>query len=240
MLNYAELKPKGKEFQAATSLKVEEFEALVPAFKKAYEEAYVNTTTAEGEVRRRKAGGGVKGRLANIADKLLFILVYVKTYPLQTMHGLQFGLSQPQTNEWIQRLLPVLREAMQAKGMVPERDGGQVAAHATLNIEGADLLLDGLERPRQRPKDAQQQTACYSGKSKSHCDKNLVIVHEHTQQVIYLSSTMPGHVHDKKMADDAHITYPDDATLTQDTGFQGYQPANVLVYQPQKNSKASL
>ena len=240
MLNYAELKPKTKEFLAATSLKVEEFEALVPAFKGAYEEAYLSKTTAEGKVRKRKVGGGVKGRLTSIEDKLQFILVYVKTYPLQTMHGLQFGLSQPQTNEWIQRLLPVLREAMQAKGMVPERDGSQVSAHATLNIEGADLILDGLERPRQRPKDNAQQTAHYSGKSKSHCDKNLVLVHEHTKQVIYLSSTEPGHVHDKKLADDAHITYPDDATLTQDTGFQGYQPVNVLVYQPQKNRKASL
>jgi hypothetical protein len=85
MLNYAELKPKTKEFLAATSLKVEEFEALVPAFAQAYAEAYLSKTTAEGEVRRRKVGGGVKGRLASIEDKLLFILVYVKTYPLQTM-----------------------------------------------------------------------------------------------------------------------------------------------------------
>jgi hypothetical protein len=192
-----------------------------------HEALYESKTTAAGEVRRRKVGGGVKGRLANIEDKSLFILVYVKTYPLQTMHGLQFGLSQPKTNEWIQRLLPVLREAMQAKGMVPEREGSQVSGYATMNIEGADVLLDGLERPRQRPKDSEQQTAHYSGKSKSHCDKNLVIVHEHTRQVIYLSATTPGHVQDKKLADDAHITYPDDATLTQDTGFQGYQPANV-------------
>jgi hypothetical protein len=61
--------------------------------------------------------------LAGIESKLLFILVYVKTYPLQTMHGLQFGLSQAQTNEWIHRyrLMPVLREAMNAQGMTPQR-----------------------------------------------------------------------------------------------------------------------
>jgi hypothetical protein len=28
------------------------------------------------------------------------------------MHGLHFGLSQPQTNYWIHRLLPVLRWAL--------------------------------------------------------------------------------------------------------------------------------
>jgi hypothetical protein len=33
-----------------------------------------------------------------MTDRLLFILVYQKTQALQTMHGLQFGLSQPQAN----------------------------------------------------------------------------------------------------------------------------------------------
>lgn len=239
MLNYAELKQKSKEFLAATSLTVEEFDALVPAFEQAYGAAYRSDKTVEGQPRQRTTGGGVKGRLTRIEDKLLFILVYVKTYPLQTMHGLQFGLSQPQTNAWIHRLLPVLREAMNAHHMTPQRDGSQVATHPAVEVEGADLLIDGLERPRQRPKHAERQADCYSGKSKSHCDKNLVVVHEHTHQVIYLSATQPGHTHDKKMADDAHITYPDEATLTKDTGFQGYEPVNVMTYQPKKSPKVS-
>ena len=46
-------------------------------------------------------------------DRLLFILIYLKTNPLQTMHGLQFGLSQPQTNYWIHHLLPVVQAALQ-------------------------------------------------------------------------------------------------------------------------------
>ena len=62
--------------------------------------------------------------------------MHVKTYPLQTMHGVQFGLSQPQTNEtnaWIHSLLPVLGEAMKAEGMLPERIGSEVPKHAALN-----------------------------------------------------------------------------------------------------------
>jgi hypothetical protein len=43
---------------------------------------------------------------------MLFILVYQKTYPLQTMHGLHFGLSQPQAHYWIHHLLPVLQRAL--------------------------------------------------------------------------------------------------------------------------------
>jgi hypothetical protein len=51
----------------------------------------------------------MKGKLQADEDKLVFILVYQKTYPLQTMHGLQFDLSQPQANYWIHELLPVLQ-----------------------------------------------------------------------------------------------------------------------------------
>ena len=68
-------------------------------------------------------------------DKLLFILVYQKTNPLQTMHGLHFGLSQPQTNYWIHRLLPVLRRALVALDMAPERDASRVAT-SPLALEG--------------------------------------------------------------------------------------------------------
>jgi hypothetical protein len=68
--------------------------------------------TAEGKTRQRQPGGGTKGTLRTFEDKLLFILVYQKTYPLQTMHGLQFELSQPQTYYWIHRLLPMLQRAL--------------------------------------------------------------------------------------------------------------------------------
>jgi DDE superfamily endonuclease len=39
------------------------------------------------------------------------------------------------------------------------------------------------------------------------------------------------------MADEAKLTYPPGATLGQDTGFQGYRPAGVLVWQPKKKPK---
>lgn len=53
----------------------------------------------------------------------------------------------------------------------------------------------------------------------------------------FLSATQPGKVHDKKQADDAAITYPRLATLGKDTGFQGYEPAGVITWQPKKKPK---
>lgn len=100
-MTYHELKEKPKEFLAATSLTVEEFELLLPVFRCKYGELLTPGLTRKGQPRQRKAGDGVKEKLRTEEDKLLFILIYQKTYPLQTVHGLQFGLSQPQANYWI-------------------------------------------------------------------------------------------------------------------------------------------
>ena len=111
MLTYITLQDRPREFLAATGLTHAEFGRLLPAFTAAYAAFYPSDKTWQGKVRQRQVGGGAKGVLPQMADKLLFILVYQKTNPLQTMHGLQFGLSQPQTNSWIHRLLPVLQRA---------------------------------------------------------------------------------------------------------------------------------
>ena len=84
---------------------------MLPAFAAAYAVRYPPDKTWEGKVRPRQSGGGAKGSLCQMADKLLCSLVYQKTYPLQTMHGLQFALSQSQTHYWIHHLLPVWRPA---------------------------------------------------------------------------------------------------------------------------------
>ena len=111
MLSYDKLKAKPREFLAATGLTLAEFEALLPVFQIAYEHTYPPDRTYEGKARQRRAGAGAPGTLPSFADKLLFILVYQKTNPLQVMLGLQCALSQAQANYWIHRLLPVLRHA---------------------------------------------------------------------------------------------------------------------------------
>lgn len=238
MLTYAELKKKPKEFLAATGLYLEEFERLLPGFQKRACFAPSPVQTRRGQPRKRRAGAGPKEQLTTVEDKLLFILVYQKTYPLQTMHGLQFGLSQPRVNYWMHLLLPLLQQTLAEMGMTPERDPQAVLDSSLVNEAAPDLLIDGTERRRQRPKDAKKQVAHYSGKKKVHTDKNILLANSHTKKVVYLSPTENGKKHDKKIADENGIVYPDGATLGKDTGFQGYEPHGVVTFQPKKNQKA--
>jgi DDE superfamily endonuclease len=235
MLTYSTLQDRPREFLAATGLTHDECAQVLPAFAAAYAVLYPPDKTWEGKVRQRQRGGGAQGGLPQRADKLFFILVYQKTHPRQTMHGVQCELSQPQANDGMHHLLPVLQHAFATLGVAPERDARRVVT-SPLALEGAPArILDGTERRRQRPTDAAQQKEHYSGKKKTHTDKHLLLVNAHTTQVVYLGPTVAGKMHDKKAADAAPIGYPTNATLGKDTGFQGYEPAGVLTRQPKKN-----
>src|SRR5256885_9201949 len=158
MLTYTTLQNGPGEFLAATGRAHAEFGGLRRAFATAYAALYPSDQTLEGKPRQRRVGGGATGALPQMEDKLLFILVFQKTNPLQTMHGLQFHLSQPQTNYWIHHLLPILQRALATLDVAPERDASRVAT-SSLALEGApNLALDGTERRRQRPQDAIAQT----------------------------------------------------------------------------------
>src|SRR5260370_25124101 len=151
MLTYTTLQDSPREFLAATGLTHAEFAHLLPAFATDYAMLYPPEKTLEGKPRQRRAGGGATGTLPQMEDKLLFILVFQKTNPLQTMHGFQFQLSQPQTNYWIHHLLPVLQRALAALGMAPERDASRVATNP-LALEGApDMASAGTQARPQRP-----------------------------------------------------------------------------------------
>ena len=238
MLTYEILKKKPKKLLALTGLALREFDELLPTFADA-----LSAAAAQGKPkpkkRRRAAGGGRKPGLGSVEDTLrvLFILVYIKTYPLQVVQGQLFGMSQPSANEWIRSLLPVLATALDTLGVMPEREGAQAAQHERRQKEAPDLIIDGVERRRQRPKDPKIQVIHYSGKKKGHYDKNVVVVNTRSKRVSFLSSTLPGSVHDKTLADYVEIRFPKGATRRSDLGFLGYAPTVRAHLQPKKTEE---
>jgi hypothetical protein len=235
MLTYAQLSGTRRQCVALTGLTPKEFMELLPAFARAYAEHYPAGTTMTGTPRQRRAGGGRKGGLHETEQKLLFSLVHQKADPLQTLWGEVFELSQSRVHEWIHRLLPILKGALAELGVLPEREPGHFAQSEAQQGERPDLLIDGTERRRQRPKTPIKQAAAYSGKKKTPCDKNVVIVQAQSKRVGFLSQTYAGKTHDKKIVDTEPIAYPPDALLSKDTGFQGYEPAGVQTQQPKKS-----
>src|SRR5262249_47680982 len=201
MLTYSAIQSDRREFLALTGLTLKEFQLLLNAFTAAYDRRYLKDRTLADRPRRRCAGGGREGGLSCPEQKLLFLLVYLKTYPIQALMGELFGLSQPGVNYWIHRLLPILRKALHSLGFLPERDSDEFARSQTAAGIEPRLIIDGTERRRQRPKDPEEQALDYSGKKKAHTDKNVVIVGLRRRDVDFLSRTYVGKAHDKKIAD---------------------------------------
>lgn len=228
MLTYEELKGNPRKFVSFTSLTPDEFDLLLPAFERAYLRKYPVSKTKTGNERKRKAGAGRKGSLASIEQKLLFALVYQKSYPLQSVMGELFGMGQPQANEWIHELLPILKQALDDLGYAPERDPQKFKKKERDRSDAVDSIIDGTERRRQRPKQAEKQALHYS-------DKNVVIATAKKKRVSFLSRTYPGKTHDKNVADTENISYPEHIRLHKDTGFQGYEPKVSKLFQPKKS-----
>ena len=236
MVTYTELQSDRRRFLAFTGLTLPEFELLLTAFTRSYERLYLPDQTLAGQPRHRFAGGGRKGVLHSPEQKLLFLLVYLKTYPLQALLAELFELSQSRVNYWIHRLLPIFQEALDDLGFLPEREPSHFAQSQAASGEDSRLIIDGTERRRQRPKNPEKQAAHYSGKKKTHTDKNVVIANVQSKRIGFLSGTYVGKTNDKKIADSESISYPPETVLYKDTGFQGYEPVVKKTCQAKKKA----
>ena len=236
MVNYKTLSTQPRPFLAMTGLTLAEFRDLLVAFETAYEQAHPADQTAAGQPRQRYPGGGRPSALPSGADKLLFVLVYLKTYPLQVVLGQLFSISTSQANYWLHHLLPVLRSALDDLGVLPERDGQRLARRAGQPKGSQALIIDGSERRRERPKQAEKQALHYSGKKKTHTDKNVLVASAADEEILFLSGTYPGKTHDKRIADEEQLSYPPGTTLYKDTAFQGYEPPVQKTCQAKKKA----
>ena len=156
---YDKIRHRHSQVLAATGLTPAEFDALLITFKYHWDE-YYSHFTLEGKVRQRISYNSV---VSDSGQNVLHI-VYLKTNPLQELHAIQFEMTQPQANRWIHLLSEILRRTLKTLGELPDRNSKRLI-HILQGCE--EVLLDGTERPIQRPLDEDWQSACYSGKKNS-------------------------------------------------------------------------
>jgi Helix-turn-helix of DDE superfamily endonuclease len=114
--------------RAMTGLTEAEFTALLPHFERALA-AYLQDRTIDGQPRiSRRYSAYDNCPLPTVADKLLFILTYLKQKPIQEVQGQLFGMSQSNANKWIHVLHPVLNQALADQELLPARTAAEFAA----------------------------------------------------------------------------------------------------------------
>ena len=165
MLSYQRLKDHPRALRAFTSLDQGEFEKLLIHFEMAYH-AYMYDQHVTKKSRKRRYGAGRKPRLATMEDKLLFILLYFKVYPLQEVMAFLCDTSQGRVNEWIHQRSIILQMALGKAQALPERDPKNLEQTLALCVS-VDFIIDGTERRVHRPQDATEPQEKYSGKKKT-------------------------------------------------------------------------
>ena len=162
-MQYDKIRRNPPQLLSLTGFTEREFEAFIPSFQYHWE-SYYSCFTLKGKPRYRLSYNRKTSKLPMIRDKLLFILSYLKNNPLQEYHGAFYGMTQPQCNDWIHLLCEILRKTLKTFGELPDRNHLRVQH---LLEQCKDVLLDGTERPIERPKDVERQKSCYNGKKNS-------------------------------------------------------------------------
>lgn len=226
-------------FRSLTSLEPDEFWELLDPFESVYQITRVRERI--GRTYQRARGAGRHPVLDTPEQRLFFILCFVKLYPLYCVQGFIFGLAESKAWIWVQRLLPVLNEAMGANHQLPTRRSHGRSLNEILEeipeLAELGVLLDGTERPVRRPKDPAAQERRYSGKKKRHTVKNIVLTHPVTQRILYLGETVDGTVHDKRATDQEQLRCRDPVPVGTDSGLQGLVLGRARIVLPLKKPK---
>lgn len=177
------------------------------------------TRRASRSGRQRKAGAGRKPTLP-LADQLLLLLIYYRTYVPHAFLGFLFGLDDSNVSRSNRRLEPLLAGIFR----IPERKV-ELAPE-----EIRELFFDSTERPTARP--VRGQKRFYSGKKKRHTLKTQVVVtrvrkrpgvarQRRRVRIAAVSPTFPGSTHDKKVFDRTGVVIPPGVTGYGDTAYLG-------------------
>ena len=163
-----------RQMKALTGLSQAQFDDLLPVFSDIYgatQQKHYEEGVASG-TRRRKPGGGTKGKLPTMTEKLPFVLYYYKTYPTFDVLGTQFDMARSKANENLHKLSPILYDTLVSLEMMPYREFSTPDDFKAA-LQGIDqLIIDATERAYRRPQDEAKQREHYSGKKRAHAEEH--------------------------------------------------------------------
>src|SRR4051812_48529110 len=204
-------------FRQLTGLSPAAFDRLLARLAPRYRQAEERRKDRPG--RQRKPGAGRKHTLP-LADRLLLLLIYYRTYVSHALLGFLFGVDDSAVGRNINPLQPLLAGIFR----IPER-------RVKLDPEDIrELFFDATERPTRRPGRGQREF--YSGKEKRHTIRARVVVVRRTKppgpgakprrvRIAAVCESAPGSVHDKRLYDRSRVVAPPDAKRTGDTAYLG-------------------
>jgi hypothetical protein len=240
-----------RQFRALTGMSRKEFQQFLFPFTESYQQLRQEVYEANQATRQRKPGGGQKGKLAEMPQKLFLILYYWKVYPSYDVLGFHFGMDGSKACTNVQALWPVLKRTLAVQGVLPAREFATIEELHEAFADITDLFIDATERPHVRPQDDEEQREKFSGKKKRHTVKNTLIATA-CKWILFLGYTVAGSVHDYRQfkeefpmpegeGEEALAAWFERFVIWLDLGYLGVQKAYVAkeVKMPHKKPRKS-
>jgi hypothetical protein len=163
-----------RQRKALTGLSQAQFDHLLSVFSDLYQTTQQQTYEegVKSGTRRRHPGGGSKGKLPTMAQKLPFVLYDYKTYPTFDVLGTQFAMARSKAHENLHKLSPILYDTLVYLDLMPYREL-TTPEELKAALQGGDrLLIDATERAYHRSQDNATQREHYSGKKTAYVEKH--------------------------------------------------------------------
>jgi len=194
-LRYETLKRRSKVFRQLTTLTVEEFESLVEKTEPEWKRLEYGRRIRNTE--RKNAIGQGHPYFADFPT-LLLLTFYTRTNCVNVLIAVLFGISEQTVYDLSSKLLPLLQDRFIPETRLRKKKGRiNTLDELLLEYPGlSDVIVDGTDIVTRRPK--RQQKKNYSGKSKRHLKKTVLITNPEDGLILGRTRLRPGAVHDKR------------------------------------------
>lgn len=186
-------------FRRLTSFTVEEFRTLVEKLRPEWIRRERERLTRPD--RKRAIGQGHP--YAGSFETMVFVVaMYLRTSAGNALLSALFGIDEVTIRSWRKLVAPLLADRFVPKTIVSgrERRINDIDEFVALYPEIKEIIGDGSEFKIQRPKRKQEKN--YTGKSKRHVKKTVLIVNREDGLFLGRTDTRPGSVHDKRILDE--------------------------------------
>ena len=204
------LKKQPRLFFRLSGIHISDFDTLVVQTRPLWESHNLKRLSRQG--RKRAMGAGHPFKLS-YEEMVLVCLIYYRTYLTHEFLGLIFGISDSTSI----RMVNTITKILSAHFRMPER---KVRLSDDEKQELIYLVIDGTERPVQRPQKSSERKKHYSGKKKRFTYSHQIIV-DNDKRILSCGPAQQGGKHDKKIHDESKLDKPPDLLCLGDLGYLG-------------------
>jgi hypothetical protein len=171
-------------------------------------------------------------------EQILLTVIWLRVYPTHEVLGYLFGVSQPTVGRYLAHVLPVLEQAGRDTMRMPDpgRKRRRSLPELLDDIPDLAVVVDSFEQAVQRPRQASEGPAWYSGKQHRHTVKSQVTVQEDSGLIAHLSQSVPGRTADITLVKQSGLlaALPPGVACLSDSAYQGIAKLHPLARSPFK------